>query len=139
LDADVCDILQAFHNGIYRKVVKLLKFWNETQLSSKFSSYYVEFAVCREFWKRKSNGGSVGKITEGLAVAFEALGKAFQVGNQTSWIAGAPAIRAPQLTTYEAASLSLAGLGSGLAWINETLGKESEARTRWASIFGKDF
>lgn len=139
LDTDVCEILQTYHNKVYRKVVKLVKFWNENFLNHKFSSYYIEFAVCREFWRRKMKDEHVATITAGLACGFEALSLAFQAGDQTSWVDGAPAIQKPVLTPYEMSVLSLASTTSGLAWINERLGKLSEARKQWAAILGDGF
>ena len=139
LDTTICEILQAFHNKVYRKVVKLLKFWNENFLNHKFSSYYIEFAVCREFFRRRTKEERVAAISEGLAGGFEALSRAFQAGHQTSWVEGAPAIRKPVLTPYETSVLSWAEASSGLAWTYERLGKISEARKQWAAIFGDGF
>lgn len=139
LDTDLCEILQAYHNKVYRKVVKLIKFWNESRLNGKFSSYYIEYAICREFWRRKMKEERVSTITEGLAAGFEGIGRAFQAGDQTGWIEGAPAIQKPALTLYQISVLSLAGTNSGLAWINERLGKAADARKQWASIFGDVF
>ncbi len=134
-----CEMLQTYHNKVYRKVVKLVKFWNENFLSRKFSSYYIEFAVCREFWGRKAKEERVSAITEGLAAGFDALARAFEAGHQTPWIDGAPAIQRPVLTPYDARVLSLARTTSGLAWINERLGKSLEARKQWAAVFGDAF
>jgi hypothetical protein len=86
LDTDLCEILQKFHNKVYRKVVKLVKFWNEVRLAGKFSSYYIEFAICREFWSRKTKAQPVSSITEGLTGGVEGLERAFLAGDQTSWI-----------------------------------------------------
>lgn len=139
LDTTICEILQTFHNKVYRKVVKLLKFWNENFLNHKFSSYYIEFAVCREFFRRKMKEERVATITEGLAGAFEALSRAFQAGHQKSWVEGAPAIQKPVLSPYETSVLSWAEATSGLAWTYERFGRISEARKQWAAIFGDEF
>lgn len=139
LDTDLCEILQAYHNKVYRKVVKLIKFWNERSLNGKFSSYYIEFAICREFWRRKMKEERVSTVTEGLAAGFEAVGRAFQAGDQTGWVEGAPAIQKPVLTPYQITVLSLARTSSRLAWINERLGKDADARKQWASVFGDVF
>jgi hypothetical protein len=136
LDADVCEILQAFHNKIYRKVVKLVKYWNETRLVSNISSYYIEFAICTEFLNRKVNNQPFSRITEGLAAAFDALDRAFMAGDQTSWIANAPPIRKPLLTASQSGLLKFARNASELACIYEGLGKDGESREQWRSVFG---
>lgn len=136
LDTDICEILQAFHNKIYRKVVKLVKYWNQTWLASSISSYYIEFAICCEFLNRKLNNQPFSAMTEGLAVAFDALDRAFSAGDQTSWIPNAPAIRKPSLTDYQSGLLKFARNASELACIYERLGKDVEAREQWTSVFG---
>lgn len=75
LDNDVCEILHSYHNRLYRKVVKLIKYWNDVQLGGWFSSYYLEFAISNEFWNRKTQNSPIGSISEGLAAAFTAVAR----------------------------------------------------------------
>lgn len=136
LDRDLCEILHEFHGKIYRKVVKLVKYWNATRLGASFSSYYIEHAISSEFWTRKRGSQRVTTISEGLSVAFAALEQAFLAGNQTGWISGAPAIERPVLTRLQSLTLSSARAVSGLAFLNETSGKRTEAFSGWLSVFG---
>lgn len=136
LDGYICESLQAFHQKIYRKVVKILKYWNDAQLDGAFSSYYIEFALCREFLTRKTNNNPLSSISEGLTIAFDSLQKAYGKGNQTSWIPGAPSIEKPALSLAQEIKLTGARLSSGLAWTYERTSRDAEARVEWASIFG---
>ena len=139
LDTDLCEILNGYHNKVYRKVIKLVKYWNEVRLGGSFSSYYIEFAISMEFWKRKKETKVVSSISEGLAIAFNALERAFLKGDQTPWISGAPPIGKPVLTAVQCLSLNLSRMTSELAFAFEQGGKEEEAHKQWASLFGKGY
>jgi len=136
LDTELCEILNGFHNKVYRKVIKLVKFWNEVQLKGAFSSYYIEFAVSMEFWKLKRESKPVTSISEGLAIAFPALERAFLAGNQTPWISGAPAIERPSITPGQSLTVKLCRITSELALAYERNDKEEDAHTQWVSLFG---
>jgi hypothetical protein len=139
IDTDVCEILHAFHNRLYRKIVKLTKYWNEVRLNGTFSSYYIEFAISTDFWRLKTSGRSVSSISEGLAAAFSALERASDAGDQQSWIVAAPPIRKPDLTLLQSATLTLARAASQLAWLYEETGKDAEALKEWTLVFGEAF
>lgn len=136
LDNDVCEILHSYHNRVYRKVVKLIKYWNDVQLAGWFSSYYLEFAISKAFWNRKTQNSPVGSISEGLAAAFAAVDQALGAGNQTSWISGAPTIERPTFDGSKTIAVSLALLTADLALTYEKSGNISEAARQWRSIFG---
>jgi hypothetical protein len=139
LDTDLCEILNAFHNKIYRKVVKLVKYWNGIRVNSSFSSYYIEFAVSLEFWKLKKENKALTSISEGLAIAFGALERAFLAGDQTPWISGAPPIEKPLLTPGQCLAVSLSKITSELAVAYEKNGNDGEAHNQWASLFGDGY
>ena len=52
VDANIADVLQENHHRLFRKVVKLLKYWNVEQLGSKLNSYFIELASARFFWDK---------------------------------------------------------------------------------------
>lgn len=137
LDTDVADIVQSFHNQLYRKVVKLTKYWNASRFGARFSSYYIEFALSRRFWKRKQENHPVGSLAEGLSLGFAALEEAHTHGNLTSWISGAPPIARPSLSAGESAQLDLARIRAEVAWLLEQNGKERDALLRWGELFGE--
>lgn len=139
LDTDLSEILNGYHNKVYRRVVKLVKYWNEVRLGRSFSSYYIEFAISMKFWKSKKEAKVVSSISEGLAIAFNALESAFLMGDQTAWISGAPPIRKPALTPVQTLSLNLGRLTAELAFAYEQGCKEDEAHKQWASLFGKGY
>jgi hypothetical protein len=137
VDADVADILQNYNGKLYRKVVKLIKYWNSVRVKGAFSSYYVELALSRAFWKRKTNGQPIGSLSEGLALGFEILESTYKAGDQTSWISDAPLVPRPNLSAEQILALSLAQIGSGLARLLEQSGSENDALKRWSDVFGE--
>jgi hypothetical protein len=139
LDRDVCEILHSYHNKLYRKVVKLVKYWNEIRLGGSFSSYYIEFAICRDFWGRRTRNEATLSVSEGLASAFAALERAFASGNQESWVSEAPPIEKPTLTLSQVLTLNIAHTTSELAFLYEKSGNTTAASKEWASIFGDAF
>ncbi len=137
LDADIADILQGYNGKLYRKLVKLIKYWNSIRLERAFPSYYVELALSRAFYNRKINNQAVSSLSEGLAVGFEALENAYKAGSLIPWIAGALPVPKPNLSASQVVNLSLAQIGSSLAWLLQQNGKENEAMTQWSKVFGE--
>jgi len=137
LDTEISDILQAFNGKFYRKVVKLIKYWNKAQLSAVLSSYYVEFAICQTFLSRKTTNQPIGSVAEGLVLGFKALLNASRSGDQTSWIVGAPPIRRPNLSDLQISRLDLVQSRAGLAWDYERAGRVTDALKHWSLIFGQ--
>jgi hypothetical protein len=139
LDTDISDILQNFNRKFYRKVVKLIKYWNQVQLDAAFSSYYLEFAICRLFLARKSSNQLIASVSEGLALGFESLLTAYKSGDQTSWIVGAPPIQSPGLTDIQLGILDLVQSRAELAWNYEQANREADALRHWNMVFGQAF
>ncbi len=88
LDIYMADELQRFHSG-YRKIVKLVKYLNQNQLSNIFSSYYIELAIGLRFWALKNANTPIHSISLGVLVAFEALREAAVAGDIASLVKGA--------------------------------------------------
>jgi hypothetical protein len=137
LDADITDILQRYNGNLYRKLVKLIKYWNSVRLDRAFPSYYVELALSRAFYNRKANNQAVGSLSEGLSLGFEALESAYKAGSLTPWIAEAPLVPKPNLSVSQVVALGLAQIGASLAWLLQQNGKEDEAVTQWSKVFGE--
>jgi hypothetical protein len=137
LDTEISDILQDFHGKFYRKVVKLIKYWNQVQFDAAFSSYYTEFAICQVFLACKTANQFIDSVSQGLALGFEALWTAYKSGDQTSWIVGAPAIRRPYLTDLQVKKLDLGQSRAALAWEYEQAGRGEDALRHWSLVFGQ--
>jgi len=137
LDTEISDILQNFNRKFYRKVVKLIKYWNQVQLDAAFSSYYTEFAICQAFLARKTANHSIASVSQGLALGFEALLTAYKSGDQTSWIVGAPPIQRPHLTDLQLKKLDLVQSRASLAWDYEQASREADALRHWSLVFGQ--
>ena len=57
LDETVCAALREIQSrGHYRKVVKLLKYWNDVYFEEAFTSYYVELALANHFSALMNSG-----------------------------------------------------------------------------------
>jgi hypothetical protein len=137
VDASLTDILQSYNGKLYRKLVKLIKYWNSIRLDGAFSSYYAELALAKAFWNRQGNNQLIGSLSEGLAVGFEALENAYKAGALTSWISEAPLVPRPSLSDTQRITLSLAQIQSSLGWMNERTGNEREAVAQWSNVFGE--
>lgn len=137
LDAEISDILQNFNTRFYRKVVKLIKYWNQVQLGAAFSSYYTEFAICQVFLARKTANHIITSVSQGLALGFEALLTAYKSGDQTSWIVGAPPIQPPHLSDLQFEKLDLVKSRAALAWDYEQASRDADALRQWSLVFGQ--
>lgn len=70
LDAAIADLLQEDHCKLFRKVVKLLKYWNSEQLGGAMNSYFVELSIARVFMERAAKPESISPLSYGVALAF---------------------------------------------------------------------
>jgi len=137
LDTCVANLLQDFNGKLYRKVVKLIKYWNQIRFGAAFSSYYLELAISRVFWARRSASQPISSVSEGLAIGFEAVQNAYSGGNQTSWISQAPPVMKPSLSGFQTLTLAATQMRTALAWSDERTGREAEARQHWSQVFGR--
>lgn len=84
LDHEIANTLNTFHNGNYRKAVKLVKWWNKNDLKSKVPSYYVELAIARAFQARATDSGRILTVGSAVSIALGALALAIRAGDQDS-------------------------------------------------------
>ena len=139
IDTTVAEMLQNFNNKLYRKIVKLVKYWNKYQFNGLFGSYYIELVISQVFWSRRSQNQVISSISEGLAVAFVALKNAYASGALTSWVKGTPPVAAPALDNYHVVDLGLVADRAELARLYEEADRHHDAITHWAKIFGPSF
>lgn len=140
LDTVLADRLHTGNNQVYRKVVRLVKFWNAETLGGAIESYYVELAIARAFWeKNTARRETVNSVSEGVAIGFSALYRALQQGNQHSWIADAPPVVPGELTLADRQTLSNVCTLVSTARANELGGREAAAIQAWKGVFGSAF
>lgn len=96
-DTTICTELHNYH-GTYRKAVRLVKYWNKTQLDDKFGSYYIELAITKKFLALKQQNQRYGYLLHAFATAISQLKAVYTSGNLTSLVSNAPFVNAPALT-----------------------------------------
>lgn len=140
VDAWVSDDLQEKNSKLFRKIVRLVKYWNTEQLEGALSSYYIELAIARAFRKENADGKSVKTLSLGVALAFWALNGAVSAGPQDSWVSGAPKVQpGDAMTTDHRVKLSRATADAKLAWDKECSSDNADALRIWGAIFGETF
>ncbi|MEK6776176.1 MAG: hypothetical protein AABY87_04745 [bacterium] len=139
IDAEISDQLHADNNKTFRKVVKLIKYWNAKSLGGTLNSYYIELAVARVFLEKNKIGENIRSISFGVALGFWALDRAVQQGNQIAWISNAPHAEPGQLNSLNRILLSMAVSNARSAWDLERQGNEGGAIQAWAKVFGDAF
>ena len=138
-DQKVSDHLHKKNNKTFRKVVKLLKFWNTERLGGVLSSYYIELTIARVFLGMNENNVIIDPVSFWVALGLWALNQAVEQGNQASWIAGAPPVPAGDLTLAQKQLLLIAKMGAHGAWDHERAGDQATAIQEWRKVFGPKF
>jgi hypothetical protein len=143
IDARIADNLNAYHQGTYKKVVRLIKYWNKIHLNNVIKSYYIELAVCNIFYEKQQERKVFSKISEGLAWGFYELNSVLNIGNQKSIINQAPSIEPgfgnDSETLLSKTSCKKASENANAAWKAEMNGNENEGINEWKKVFGDDF
>jgi hypothetical protein len=135
-DAAVADILQENHNSLFRKVVKLLKYWNTEQLGGALSSYFVELSVARVYLDKVVKSESVTTLSHGVALAFWAVQQAVTQGAQSSWVVHAPPVLPGSLTATQLMVLKSDVNRACAAWEDEKAGNMVSSAAKWKCVFG---
>lgn len=136
VDSAVADLLQKDHDRNFRKVVKLLKYWNAEQLGANLNSYYIELAVAKVFFERSLKPESITPLSYGVAVGFWALQQAVTTGAQKSWLTGAPPVASGTLLASHHILLKSATDLACAAWEDEKAARMTSALTKWKRVFG---
>jgi hypothetical protein len=138
-DTELCAELQAFH-GTYRQVVRLVKYWNNTQLDDAFQSYYIELAMSRKFLALKQQNQQYRFLTHAFATAMTQLRAAYSSGDLTSLVLEAPPVNAPVLTDGQRAVLETDVLSANGAFQQVYHNsRTAEAFQVLNAIFGTEF
>jgi hypothetical protein len=137
-DQEVCETLQEYHDGYYRKVVKLVKYWNANRINGALGSYYIELALANHFSLLQLFGQKICSLSEGVKIAFEALATAVSNGNIVSPIKDAPAVELSPLSVINAQMLAKAVADSSTALDRERAGETEAAISSWKAVFGAE-
>jgi hypothetical protein len=138
-DAGIADMLQQNHNRNFRKVVKILKYWNAEELGGKLNSYFIELAIARVLWDKAVRSEPVNPLSYGVALGFWAVQQAALLGSQDPWVPEAPKVQAGIILAGDLLRLkSATDLACG-AWEDEKLGKLAAAAAGWKRVFGDKF
>ena len=139
LDKVVSTNLQANNERCHRPSVKLVKYWNKTQLSSKISSYYIELAISRDLESRNARGETVTRISEAVALGFQAVSSALQIGDLQPRIRQAPMVEDGAVTHSEKSAVAAVARIANLALAYENQGDEENAISCWEIVFNDSF
>ena len=140
VDTDYAEKLQRINSKTYRKVVKLLKYWNKEKARGIISSsYYIELAICKIFLERNGKDECINKISHGVTWAFWALHQALLSGGQNGFVKGAPPVSAGYITDEFKKWVDAVRAISLRAWKLEMEDKTEEAINLWSKIFGENF
>lgn len=135
LDTERTESLHKSNNKTFRKVVKLIKYWN-SQLQEPFGSYYIELAVGNAYSQHAS---AVSSLSFGLALGFYGLLQAVKSGDLFSQVPGALPVKPGTDSVATRSRLADAQKVSKVAWDSEKADRIDEALTAWKSIFGDAF
>jgi hypothetical protein len=139
LDEALCAGLHEFHGRVYRKIVKLVKYWNAYQLNNAFSSYYMELSIANFFSTLRSSGRRITTISEGVALAFSALSASRNAGDIPSPVQHAPVVQLGLLRATDDQKLANAYSSSAAAVPYERAGHAERAMSEWKNVFGSNF
>lgn len=139
IDKEVSATLQIANNKCHRPAVKLVKYWNKAQLSSKISSYYIELAISRDLENRNANGETVARISHALSLGFQAISIALSNGDLPPRIHQAPMVEDGGITYEEKGTIAAAARFASLALAYENQGDEENAIACWEAVFDDSF
>lgn len=139
VDANVADVLQENHSRLFRKVVKLLKYWNTEYLNGVIGSYFIELSIARVFWDKAVKSESITLLSYGVALAFWAVQQAVTKGTLESWVANAPLVYPGTLLVSQRLLLKSDTDLACAAWEDEKASRNASAAAKWKRVFGDKF
>jgi hypothetical protein len=139
LDESICEALQKYNEGHYRKVVKLVKYWNDEYFEKAFDSYYIELALANHFSALMNSEKRMVSVSGGVLIAFKALSAAKLSGDIPSPVPFGASVKAPTLNSDQDLMLASAVELSAAAFADENAGSGEQAVSRWREIFGEAF
>ncbi len=139
IDSKITANLHVKNNETFRKVVKIIKYWNSEMLSGTFNSYYIELAIARGYESQNQAGKTINTLPFGIALGFWALNQAAKQGAQQPWLAGAPSVPSGTTKITDLEYLDNVQRYSEIAWDDELAERYDEALKKWKIIFGVSF
>jgi hypothetical protein len=139
VDANIADVLQENHGRLFRKVVKLLKYWNAEYLNGVIGSYFIELSIARAFWEKAVKSESIALLSYGVALAFWAVRQAVTKGSLDPWVANAPLVHPGTLLSSQRLMLNSDTDLACAPWEDETAGRNASAAAKWKRVFGDKF
>lgn len=139
LDTQLNEELNRRSNGLLRKAVKLVKYWNKERFGGLLGSYYAELAIMRAFLLR-NDLATLGSTSRATAVAFDALQTAVFAGDQKSlFLKGAPPVERGEIPPEDLLRFFAARNAAQKAVELEEKGDLDEALKYWRVVFGDSF
>lgn len=138
-DTQLNEELNRASNGLFRKAVKLVKYWNKERFGGLLNSYYVELAIMRAF-RLRSDLSTLGSTSRATALAFDALQAAVFNGDQQSlFVKGAPPVQCGEVPPGDLLRLMVTRNTAEKAVELERNGSIDEAAKHWRIVFGDLF
>lgn len=139
-DTALCVELNDFHNNLYRKAVRLVKYWNKTQIRDAFKSYYIELALSLKFSELKRGNNKFWSILGAFAFAMKTVSEAYSKGALTPLVKDAPLVVAPFLNDNQKAIMERDTNSAQTAFTEAyDYGRIDAAKQILDSIFYKEF
>lgn len=139
IDTEIVQRIHSNNNKTYRKVVKLLKYWNNEKLNGRINSYYIELAIAKIYLEKNKNIEFVNRTSFGVALGFWAIENVLKKGNQESFVQHSPTVMPGNLNVLDNVSVSIYASKANEAWESEKAGKQQEAIAKWKEVFGTGF
>jgi len=139
IDSEICSELHNYHYQSFRKVVRLIKYWNKHSLSDQFSSYFIELAICRCFQELRNQGTALLSVVEALAWAFYGLTESVNNGYIFSFVQGAPIVNAPYLSPEQVGLMKASKSRAYGAWDAAMAGDVNGALYQLLLLLGHKF
>ena len=138
LDTKISEYLNDF-SDTYRKVVRLIKYWNDQQYESRMKSYYIELAVAEIYIRYSREGKKINSISEGFELGFKHLSTCLYYGQLGPPLKIAPLVSASdnQIIDYLKTQEVLKLIKNARCW--EQMGREQNAIDEWRKVFGPSF
>jgi hypothetical protein len=127
VDDDVNTALHSYTHGMYRKAIRLVKYWNKSVFQGQYEGYFIELSISQYFCSLKAFNYHLLSLVEALSLAFTALVSSQNTGRLESFVVGAPPLLAPTLTSASSANLTKAGSLAAQAYSYALSGNEAES------------
>lgn len=139
IDTEIAEKLHSANNKTYKKVVKIIKYWNKERFRGILPSYYIELSIAKIYLQKNNANEFVNDISFGFLLGFWALNEAVKQGAQDSFLSLAPKVYPGTITDGHKQIINAAYSVSLQAWNAECNGNQELAISNWKKIFGDNF